>query len=143
MKNRCKNWIGKLLTFGSDFSSIFHGFWTPFYVKKQQKRWRVVRFSCFRHFVFKTDLERFGGRFGIDFSAILGPKTSLKRIRKQIKKIIKFRIDFSSLFDRFGLPSWVQVGSPNRLFRLTRGSKRTQKGVSNRVPKKASKMNPK
>ena len=63
-----------------DFSRIFD----PILHKKQQKRWRVVRFSCFRYFVFKTDFERFGGRFGIDFSAILAPQTSLKRIQKPI-----------------------------------------------------------
>ena len=59
------------------------------------------------------------------------------------KSEIRFRIDFSSLFDRFGLPSWVQVGSKIGYLGSQGGSKRGQKGVSKRVPKKASKMNPK
>ena len=63
-----------------DFSRISD----PIFMKKQQKRWRVVRFSCFRYFVFKTDFKGLCGRFGIDFSLILAPKTSVKRIWKPV-----------------------------------------------------------
>ena len=139
MKNRCKNWIGKLLTFGTDFSLIFHGFSTPFYMKKQQKRWRVVRFSCFRYFVFKTDFERFWGRFGIDFSSILAPKTCLKRLRKPVWKIIKFWFVFLSLFDRFGILFGSKLGPKIDYFGSKGGQKEAKKVSQIEFPKKLPK----
>ena len=47
-KNRSKNLIEKLTTFGVDFSLIFYRFWTQLNVKKQEKRCEGCHFSCFR-----------------------------------------------------------------------------------------------
>ena len=122
---------------------FFVDFWwilDPILREKVAKTIRgVSHFSCFRYFVFKTDFERFWGRFGIDFASILGPKTSLKRIRKQIKKIIEFWIDFSSLFDRFGLPLGSKLGPKIGYFGSQGGQKEAKKAFQIEFPKKLPK----
>ena len=46
-KNRSKNSIEKLSTFGTDFSSIFGGFWNQLELKNLQKRCERYQFSSF------------------------------------------------------------------------------------------------
>ena len=86
MKNRCRNWIGKLHSFGTDFSSIFHGFSTPFYVEKTAKTMDGCSFFMFSR-VLLQDLfqivlwsfrHRFFFNFGYQSLFKTPPKTCLK-----------------------------------------------------------------
>ena len=88
-KNRSKNLIEKLTTFGVDVSSIFNGFGTQLHLKKHQKRREGYQFLCFRYLYFNIDpnmfLTSFLHRFFLLVGSQIPPKTHPKTYQKNIK----------------------------------------------------------
>ena len=97
-KNRSKNLIEKLTTFGVDFSSIFNGFWTQLHLKKHQKRCEGCQFLCFRYLYFKIDpnmfLTSFLHRFFLHFGSQIPPKMHPKTYQKNHQISHRFLFDF-------------------------------------------------
>ena len=88
---------------------------------------------------FWTVLGSFWHRFCFNFGSQNLLKTHPKTDQKNHRILNRFFFAFWSIWAPLLGPSWV----PKSLISVHRGSERGQKGVSNRVPKKASKMIPK
>ena len=95
IKNRSKNLIEKLITFGVDFSSIFDRFWTQLNFKKNSKNdGGLFVFHVFASSTSRSIPTCFWHRFCSDFSSILAPRSLPKCFKKQFEKMMKFWTDF-------------------------------------------------